>query len=90
MKKVDYQIILYNIYYQLKFYFLRSGVNIMAKCAICGKGPMTGNSVSHSNIKTRRVWQPNVRRIRINLNGKIKRSSVCHKCLKAGKVQKII
>lgn len=25
------------------------------KCSVCGKGPMSGNKVSHSNIKTRKV-----------------------------------
>lgn len=28
-------------------------------CAITGKKVMTGNNVSHSNIKTRRRFQPN-------------------------------
>jgi large subunit ribosomal protein L28 len=30
----------------------------MAKCAICGKGPNFGNSVSHANNKSRKVWKP--------------------------------
>jgi len=62
----------------------------MAKCAVCGKGPMTGNNVSHSHLKTKRVWQPNVKKVRIRLNGKVIKANVCIKCLKSGKVQKII
>lgn len=31
------------------------------KCEFTGKGPTTGNLVSHSNIKTRTRWMPNVR-----------------------------
>ncbi|HNI33103.1 MAG TPA: bL28 family ribosomal protein, partial [Chitinophagales bacterium] len=27
-------------------------------CDLSGKGPMTGNSVSHSNIKTKRRFYP--------------------------------
>lgn len=29
-------------------------------CELTGKGPTTGNSVSHSNIKTRTRWLPNL------------------------------
>lgn len=62
----------------------------MAKCKICGKGPMTGNNVSHSHLKTKRVWQPNIKRVRIKLNNKIRKANVCTNCLKSGKVQKVI
>ena len=30
------------------------------KCELTGKGPVTGNKVSHSNIKTRTRWLPNL------------------------------
>ena len=30
------------------------------QCEICGKGPATGNNVSHANNKTRRRWLPNL------------------------------
>ena len=29
-------------------------------CQVTGKGPMTGNNVSHANNKTRRRWLPNL------------------------------
>ena len=29
-------------------------------CELTGKGPMTGNKISHSNIKTRRRFLPNL------------------------------
>lgn len=32
------------------------------KCELTGKGPTTGNLVSHSNIKTRTRWLPNLQR----------------------------
>jgi len=32
------------------------------KCELTGKGPTTGNLVSHSNIKTRTRWIPNLHR----------------------------
>ena len=33
-------------------------------CQITGKKPMTGNSVSHSNIKTKRRFLPNLQKKR--------------------------
>jgi len=35
------------------------------KCAISGKGPMTGNNVSHAHNKTKRRFLPNLRTVRI-------------------------
>ncbi|MBU0572980.1 MAG: 50S ribosomal protein L28 [Candidatus Margulisiibacteriota bacterium] len=58
------------------------------QCFICKKKPSSGNKVSHSNIKTKRRWKPNLQSIRIVINGKVKRESVCTKCIKAGKIQK--
>ncbi|MCK4643146.1 50S ribosomal protein L28 [bacterium] len=57
-------------------------------CEICGKGPMTGNKVSHAQNKTKRRFLPNLQRIRVLENGVVKRKMVCTKCIKAGKVQK--
>jgi len=34
-------------------------------CQITGKGPMSGNNVSHSNRKTRRRFLPNLHKRRI-------------------------
>ena len=33
-------------------------------CDLCGKGHQSGNNVSHANNKTRRVFNPNLQRIR--------------------------
>ena len=37
----------------------------MSRCEITGKGPVVKNLVSHSNIKTKTIAQPNVQRKRI-------------------------
>jgi large subunit ribosomal protein L28 len=37
------------------------------RCAITGKGPLTGNNVSHANNKTKRRQLPNLRTLRISL-----------------------
>ncbi|MGH7458074.1 MAG: 50S ribosomal protein L28 [Longimicrobiaceae bacterium] len=60
-----------------------------AVCAICGKGPRAGNSVSHANNKTKRRWLPNLQRVRVvTENGARERLRVCTSCLSAGKVRK--
>ena len=61
----------------------------MAKvCDICGKGPATGNNVSHSHNRSRRRWLPNLQNIRALINGVAKRVKVCTNCIRSGKVQK--
>ncbi|MBU6374569.1 MAG: 50S ribosomal protein L28 [Bdellovibrionales bacterium] len=56
------------------------------KCEICAKGPTTGNLVSHSNIKTRTRWLPNLRRMKAVLNGTTQTLRVCTRCIRSGKV----
>ena len=36
-------------------------------CELTGKGPTTGNQVSHSNIKTRTRWLPNLHNKRFTI-----------------------
>ncbi|HHY98888.1 MAG TPA: 50S ribosomal protein L28 [Firmicutes bacterium] len=59
-------------------------------CYICGKHSQTGNKVSHSNIKTKRQWRPNIRRVKAVVDGTVRHIRVCAKCLKAGKVKRAI
>ncbi len=58
------------------------------KCEICGKRPSVGHNVSHANNRTKRRWKPNLQKIRVLVNGQVKRMKVCTKCLKAGKIVK--
>ncbi len=59
-------------------------------CEVCGKGMISGNKVSHSNRKTRRIWLPNVRTVRAVVNGTPQKVQVCTRCLRSGKVQRAI
>ena len=59
-------------------------------CAICGKKPAFGNHRSHSMVATKRRFDPNLQRMRILVDGVAKRSYVCTRCLKAGKVQRAL
>ena len=54
----------------------------MAKCSICGKGVVFGQSVSHSHRKTNRCWKPNIRKVKATVNGANKTISVCSRCLR--------
>lgn len=56
----------------------------MAKvCEMCGKGPMTGNNVSHSHRKTRRRWLPNLQKATFeDDNGNKSQKRVCTRCLR--------
>ncbi|MCR4657901.1 MAG: 50S ribosomal protein L28 [Lachnospiraceae bacterium] len=60
----------------------------MAKCAVCGKGVLFGNNVSHSHKRTNRMFKPNIRTVRCKVNGGTKTLHVCARCLRAGKVER--
>ncbi len=61
----------------------------MAVCGVCGKGPKSGNNVSHANNKTKRRWLPNLQRVHVVTdNGTRKRMRVCTSCISAGKIRK--
>jgi len=58
-------------------------------CYVCGKGPGTGNNVSHANNKTKRRWLPNLQTARIiDAEGQRRRVRVCTSCISAGKITK--
>ena len=57
-------------------------------CEVCGKGVQTGMNVSHSHLKTKRTWKPNIQRVRVVLNGQTTRQNVCTRCLRSGKVER--
>ena len=72
----------------LSFYY--EGEIMSAYCEICHKGKMSGNNVSHSHLKTKRKWKPNIQSVRAIIDGEVKRINVCTKCLRSQKVQRTI
>lgn len=58
------------------------------KCAICGKSARVGSNISHAHNVTKRKFNVNLQRVRIKIDGKVKRVLVCTDCLSAGKVMK--
>ena len=59
-------------------------------CACCGKGTMHGNRVSKSYNHTRRVWRPNLLKIKTEINGTTATYTICTRCLRSGFVTKKI
>ncbi len=75
--------------------------DVSRSCELCGKKTQFGNKVAIRGLpkrtggiglKTtgimRRTFKPNIQRIRVVINGAVRRMKVCTSCLKAGKVQK--
>jgi large subunit ribosomal protein L28 len=60
------------------------------RCEICGKKAGYGNNVSHAHNKTRRKFLPNIQKVRVRINGEVKRISVCTSCIQAGKIEKVV
>ena len=66
----------------------------MAVCAICNKKPISGNKISiarsHVSRRAPRTWKPNLRSVKAERDGEIKRVHVCAKYLKYGKVNRVL
>ncbi|MDH4036740.1 MAG: 50S ribosomal protein L28 [Candidatus Krumholzibacteria bacterium] len=60
------------------------------RCAVCAKGPTVGNKVSHAHNLTKRRWLPNLQKIRVEIDGRVKTASVCTACIRTGKIKKVI
>jgi large subunit ribosomal protein L28 len=60
------------------------------RCDVCGKGPQFGHAISHAHNVTKRRWNPNLQKVRVLVNGAVKRMKVCTRCLRSGKVQKAL
>jgi large subunit ribosomal protein L28 len=60
------------------------------KCEVCNKGPMVGNTVSHAHNLTKRRWLPNLQKITVELEGKVRLAYVCTSCIRTGKVRKVV
>ena len=61
-------------------------------CIICDKRPRVANLVSNANNRVKRWVYPNVHNMRFRMKGTsaVHRGAVCTKCVKAGKIEKVI
>jgi large subunit ribosomal protein L28 len=57
-------------------------------CELCGKRPQVGANVSHAHNVTKRRFNPNLQRVRVIHEGRVKRMQVCTACIRSGRIQK--
>ena len=53
-----------------------------ARCDVCGKGPQVGYSVSHSHLRNKRRFLPNLQAVRATVDGETVRLRVCTPALR--------
>ena len=59
-------------------------------CEICGKGERSGFNVSHSHLKTKRTWKPNIQKVKTLVKGEIKSVNTCTRCLRSRKINRAV
>ncbi len=62
----------------------------MAKCEVCDKGQHFGIRVSHSHRRSNRVWKPNIKKVKVEVDGVSKSMNICAKCLRSSKMAKSV
>lgn len=73
------------------------------KCQICGKGPVAGRKIKRRGLAkkkggvgrrttgaSRRVFYPNLKKIKAIINGSVRTIKVCTECIKHDKVTKAV
>ena len=51
-------------------------------CDLCGKGTISGNSVSKSMNHQRRVWKPNLMKMKVKTASGAQTIRICARCLR--------
>lgn len=60
------------------------------QCDVCGKKSLKAAKISFSHKQNVHRQLPNLQSVKVNVNGTVKKMSVCTSCLKAGKVQRAV
>ena len=73
------------------------------KCEACGKAPVVGNRVRQrgkykylggngrqTTGVSKRVFRPNLQKIRVQAGGSVQTQRVCTQCIRSGKVTKAV
>ncbi|HEI9248327.1 TPA: 50S ribosomal protein L28 [Staphylococcus aureus] len=59
------------------------------QCFVTGRKASTGNRRSHALNSTKRRWNANLQKVRILVDGKLKKVWVSARALKSGKVTRV-
>ena len=54
----------------------------MAMCDNCGKTARSGNNVSHSKVHTKRLFRPNIQKVRVVVGGQAVQRKYCTRCIR--------
>ncbi|MBI2027783.1 MAG: 50S ribosomal protein L28 [Deltaproteobacteria bacterium] len=57
-------------------------------CYYCSKKPQTGHKVSHANNKTKRRFLPNLKKVKVLLDGAARSIRLCTRCVRSEFFQK--
>ena len=72
------------------YFYVWRIMTVAGICEICGKGKLSGNKVSHSNNRTKKVSKPNIQSVKaVGPHGTHMRMHVCTRCIRTGKVKKV-
>jgi large subunit ribosomal protein L28 len=52
-------------------------------CDVCGRSSVMGGTVSHAHNVNKRVFKPNIRNIKLEIDGVNKNAKICMRCLKS-------
>ncbi len=58
------------------------------RCELCDKGHQVGNRVSHAHNKSKRLFEPNLQKVRALIGSVAKRIRVCTACIRSGYITK--
>lgn len=72
----------------------QKGEKMSRSCEICGKSVVYGKSGIHKHSglwhhrapKTARQWKPNLKTVRVMVDGQVKKIKICAQCLKSSKI----
>ena len=53
------------------------------KCNVCGKAPVSGGSISHAHNVSKRIFRPNLRTMKLEIDGLVQKVKICMRCLKS-------
>lgn len=70
-------------------------------CEVCGKGKHVGGSITRRGLakkkggigmhvvkNVKRTFTPNIQRVRVRVNGTVKRMRVCTACIRSNRIEK--
>jgi len=61
---------------------IKGETRLATRCDLCGRHPVSGNNVSHSERKTKRRWRPNIQKSRVFVDGASRVAFLCTRCMR--------